>query len=88
MFLHGLFLFLAPPLLVDKLLVGHQQNIIHRRIMIFKGQDAWRSHALFRNLWRKPFPGFGNAVIIYGAYLAIDYAVESAKPKAAKIENH
>jgi len=56
--------------------------------MVFKGQDAWRTHPLFRRLWASPFPGFRNAVFIYGAYLAVDYTIQSVKPKGAKIENH
>ena len=29
-----------------------------------------------------------NAVFIYGAYLAVDYTIQSVKPKGAKIEHH
>lgn len=56
--------------------------------MIFKGQDAWRNHHLFRKLWTSPFPGFRNAVFIFGAYLAVDYTLDAMRPKAAKIEHH
>ena len=54
--------------------------------MIFKGQDAWRNHHLFQRLWASPFPGFRNAVFIFGAYLVMDTALEAMKPKSAKIE--
>jgi len=56
--------------------------------MIFKGQDAWRNHQLFQKLWASPFPGFRNAVVIFGAYLVIDYALEAAKPKDAHGHGH
>ena len=49
--------------------------------MIFKGQDAWRNHQLFTRLWASPFPGFRNAVVIFGAYLAIETAIEQMSPK-------
>eukprot|EP00537_Pseudo-nitzschia_pungens_P004907 CAMPEP_0172360602 /NCGR_PEP_ID=MMETSP1060-20121228/4600_1 /TAXON_ID=37318 /ORGANISM="Pseudo-nitzschia pungens, Strain cf. cingulata" /LENGTH=61 /DNA_ID=CAMNT_0013082639 /DNA_START=201 /DNA_END=386 /DNA_ORIENTATION=+ len=53
--------------------------------MIFKGQDAWRNHHLFQRLWASPFPGFRNAVFIFGAYLVVDSVLEGMKPKSAKI---
>jgi hypothetical protein len=64
-------------------------HIVLTIIMVFKGQDAWRSHPLFQGLWKSPFPGFRNAVVIFGVYMAIDYAIQSTKPKpAAHIQHH
>ena len=51
--------------------------------MIFKGQDAWRTHPLFQRLWMRPFPGFGNAAIIFGVYLGAEYAMKSIQGKPA-----
>lgn len=42
--------------------------------MVFQGQDAWRRHPLFVNLWKSPFPGFRKAAIIYGVYLGFEYS--------------
>jgi hypothetical protein len=56
--------------------------------MVFKGQDAWRSHPLFQGLWKSPFPGFRNAVLIFGVYMIVDYGLKSMKPKAAQIAHH
>lgn len=44
--------------------------------MVFKGQDAWRRHPLFTNLWRDPFPGIRPAIVIFGLYVGIEYAVK------------
>lgn len=60
--------------------------VVHRsriQIMVFKGQDAWRTHPLFQGLWKSPLPGFRNAVLIYGVYMMVDYGIQSMKPKAA-----
>jgi hypothetical protein len=40
--------------------------------MVFKGQDAWRRHPLFQGLWKSPFPGFRNAVVLYGIYYGLE----------------
>jgi hypothetical protein len=50
--------------------------IIMYRIMGtgFRGQDAWRRHPLFQNLWKSPFPGFKPAVVVFSAYVAAEYA--------------
>jgi|NOAtaT_6_FD_contig_21_3156390_length_374_multi_8_in_0_out_0_1 hypothetical protein len=42
--------------------------------MVFHGQDAWRRHPMFNNLWKNPFPGLKYAVIVYGSYLCVEYA--------------
>lgn len=42
--------------------------------MPFHGQDAWRRHPLFTNLWKDPLPGFRPAVIVFGAYMVGEYA--------------
>jgi len=42
--------------------------------MVFRGQDAWRDHPVFRNLHHDPFPGLRKAVVIYGAYMCLEYA--------------
>ena len=50
--------------------------------MVLHGQDAWRRHPLFLNLWKNPLPGFKTAVVIYGVYLGAEFAykVMSAPP--------
>lgn len=42
--------------------------------MPFHGQDAWRRHPLFLNLWKDPLPGFRPAVMVFGAYMVGEYA--------------
>ena len=42
--------------------------------MPFHGQDAWRRHPLFTNLWKNPLPGFKPAVIVFSAYMVADYS--------------
>jgi hypothetical protein len=42
--------------------------------MPFHGQDAWRRHPLFTNLWKDPLPGFRPAVIVFGVYMVGEYA--------------
>jgi hypothetical protein len=56
--------------------------------MVFKSQDAWRSHPFFQGLWKSPFPGFRNAVVIFGVYMVVDYTYQSMKPKAAASISH
>ena len=45
--------------------------------MVFKGQDAWRNHQLFQNLWKKPFPGLKQAVVIYAVYLGAEFTYKT-----------
>ena len=45
--------------------------------MIFKGQDAWRTLPIFQGLWKSPFPGFRNAVVIYGLYAGAEAFAKS-----------
>lgn len=66
--------------------ISNQRN--GKSTMVFKGQDAWRSHPLFQGLWKSPLPGFRNAVVIYGVYMVANYAVQSMKPKAAITHHH
>ncbi|KAL7432011.1 hypothetical protein ACHAXH_002852, partial [Discostella pseudostelligera] len=42
--------------------------------MPFHGQDAWRRHPLFTNLWRDPLPGFRPAVLVFSAYMVGEFA--------------
>ena len=42
--------------------------------MNFRGQDAWRRHPLFQNLWRSPFPGLKPAIVVFSAIVGIEYA--------------
>jgi hypothetical protein len=79
---YGLFLFFSPPLTLGYC------TIPQKKAMVFKGQDAWRSHPLFQGLWKSPFPGFRNAVLIFGVYMIVDYGLKSMKPKAAQIAHH
>jgi hypothetical protein len=41
--------------------------------MVFQGQDAWRSHPLFKNLYRNPLPGIQKAAVIYAVYFGFEY---------------
>jgi len=57
--------------------------------MVFQGQDAWRRHPLFRNLWKDPLPGFRPAVIAFGIYLGAEYAFKYAtSPPKIKSSAH
>ena len=56
--------------------------------MVFKGQDAWRTHPLFQGLWKSPFPGFRNAVVIFGVYMVVDYGVKSMMAPPKVVKNH
>jgi hypothetical protein len=44
------------------------------KTMPFHGQDAWRRHPLFTNLWKDPLPGFRPAVIVFSVYMLGEYA--------------
>ena len=41
--------------------------------MVFGSQDAWRRHPVVSKGYRAAFPGLRNAVIIFGAYLVVDF---------------
>jgi hypothetical protein len=41
--------------------------------MVFQGQDAWRRHPIFLNLWKDPLPGFKKAIVIYGLFVVGEY---------------
>lgn len=65
--------------------------------MVFKGQDAWRRHPLFNNLWKDPFPGIRPAILIFGVYLGVEYAYKTIttpkrvarfKPKEITASSH
>lgn len=49
--------------------------------MVFAGQDAWRKHPLIYGCYKKPFPGLGVAVGIFGIYLAMDTAFKMTSGK-------
>jgi hypothetical protein len=67
-------------------LISH--TIVYR-IMVFRGQDAWRQHRLFTNLHKFPIPGFSKAVAIYGAFVCVEYAYKLATmPASASHEHH
>jgi hypothetical protein len=59
-----------------------------RKNMVFKGQDAWRNHRLFQGLWKSPFPGFRNAVVIYGVYLGAQYAAKAVGGESTASSHH
>lgn len=46
--------------------------------MVFRGQDAWRRHPLFNNLWKDPLPGFRPAVVVFTLYLGVEYMYKFA----------
>jgi hypothetical protein len=43
--------------------------------MVFKGQDAWRSHPMIAGQWRRPFPHLGLAIGIFTVGLAASKVV-------------
>jgi len=46
--------------------------------MNFRGQDAWRRHPFISGLWKEPFPGLKPAIVAFGIFLAVDYALKPA----------
>ena len=59
--------------------------------MVLRGQDAWRRHPLFTNLWKNPFPGIKPAIAVFSLYVAGEYAykyITMGPPKAASAANH
>lgn len=49
------------------------------RSMVFQGQDVWRKHPIFQHLWKSPFPGLKQAVIVYSAYVVAEYGYKLIK---------
>mmetsp|Transcript_7774 Transcript_7774/g.14658 ORF Transcript_7774/g.14658 Transcript_7774/m.14658 type:complete len:84 (+) Transcript_7774:488-739(+) len=47
---------------------------INYKSMNLRGQDAWRRHPLFLNLWKNPFPGLKPAIIVFSAMVGAEYA--------------
>ena len=43
---------------------------------MLRGQDAWRQHAVFQNLWKHAFPGFKYGVAAFGVYCAAEFAYD------------
>ena len=59
--------------------------------MVLRGQDAWRRHPLFQNLWKSPLPGFKPAAIAFSAYLVAEYSYKYytlGPPKPQNTEHH
>lgn len=56
--------------------------------MVFQGQDAWRRHPIFQGLSRDPFPGLKKAAIIYGVFLAVEFAYKTATAPEKKQVKH
>jgi hypothetical protein len=54
--------------------------------MVFQGQDAWRRHPLFLNLYRNPAPGFKTAAVIYGVYLGGEFALKMLTAPSTNVE--
>ena len=48
----------------------HEEALV---LMVFGSQDAWRRHPVVSKGYRAAFPGLRNAVIIFGAYLVVDF---------------
>lgn len=56
--------------------------------MVLQGQDAWRAHPVFKNLWRHAFPGFRIGALAFGAYVVVSGTwnlVSPPKPHGAHI---
>jgi NADH-ubiquinone oxidoreductase B12 subunit family. len=58
--------------------------------MNFRGQDAWRRHPLFLNLWKNPFPGFKPAIVVFSAMVGAEYAFKyiTLGPPPKKASQH
>ena len=52
--------------------------------MVLQGQDAWRAHPVFRNLWRHAFPGFRLGAMAFGVFVVAETAYGLVAPK----QNH
>ena len=49
---------------------------------VLRGQDAWRQHAVFQQLWRHAFPGFKYGAIAFGVFWAAEIGYDVlTKPK-------
>ena len=55
--------------------------------MVFSGQDAWRRHPLFQNLMKNPLPGFQKAVVIYGAFLVLEFGYKTIAGPSKKADD-
>jgi len=51
--------------------------------MVLRGQDAWRSHPIFRNLWRQAFPGLRLGAAAFVIYTVAETAIDWATPAPA-----
>lgn len=51
--------------------------------MVLQGQDAWRQHPVFRNLWRSAFPGFRLGAMAFGAFVVVETAYKLVSPAPA-----
>lgn len=40
--------------------------------MVLHGQDAWRQHPIFRNLWRSAFPGVRLGFAAFVAFTVVE----------------
>lgn len=69
-----LLLFAGPFLILSRPTPSAAAHRLLSTIMPFHGQDAWRRHPLFTNLWKDPLPGFRPAVMVFGAYMVGEYA--------------
>ena len=56
-------------------------SLDEQKINGFKRLDAWRAHPLLNKTWRKAFPGFGIAVVAFGAFVAIDQGMKRKTTK-------
>ena len=58
--------------------------------MVLRGQDAWRRHPLFLNLWKNPFPGLKPAAAVFTAYVCGEYAYKYIVygPPPSKKDHH
>jgi hypothetical protein len=63
-----------------------QYTLCLHESMVFQGQDAWRRHPLFLNLWKDPLPGFKKAVLIYGAFLAGEFVYKTLSAPPTNVE--
>ena len=56
--------------------------------MVFRGQDAWRRHPVFKYKFADVFPGMREASVLFVAYLGVEWGIEKFAPHEAAAAKH
>lgn len=56
--------------------------------MVLQGQDAWRAHPVFKNLWRQAFPGFRLGVTAFAVVVVAQGAYNLISPPKPQFHGH